>query len=204
MKALALLSGGFDSPVAVWKMQQQGVEVIGIHFSYEPITDSAPEEKVRAACKVLDIKKLIVIRAGKCFADLASKCEHRLYYVLGKRLMVRWAEVIAKREGCACLITGENLAQVGSQTLPNLMVIDAATSLQIIRPLLCYDKREILDLARKIGTYELSKGPEVCDCLGPVHPATTSRLDQVEEEEKKIDWAGLWAIKEEKVWEEGL
>ncbi len=204
MKALALVSGGFDSPVAVWKMQQQGVEVIGIHFSYEPITDNAPEMKVRAACRILGIKKLIVMRAGTCFADLASQCDHRLYYVLGKRLMMRWAEVIAKREGCDCLITGENLAQVGSQTLQNLMVIDAAASLQVIRPLLCYDKVEIIDLAKKIGTYEISKGPEVCDCLGPVHPATSSRLEQVEEEEKKIDWNVLWAKAEERVWQEGL
>lgn len=186
MKALVLLSGGFDSPVAAHLMQQKGVEMVGLHFSYEPITDDGPEKKVRAVCNVLGIKRLIVIKAGHAFADVASKCEHRLYYILSKRLMLRIAEQVARECDCVCIVTGENLAQVGSQTLPNLRTIDGAIGLHVMRPLLCWDKVEILEYARKIGTYEISKGPEVCDCLGPVHPATTSTLVQAEREEAKL------------------
>ncbi len=187
MKALVLLSGGFDSAVAAEMMQQKGIELVGLHFSYEPVTDDSPELKVRAACKQLGIKELMVVKAGHAFAEIASKCQHRLYYVLSKRFMLQVAEHVAKEKECSFLITGDNLAQVGSQTLPNLCAIDQATTLQVVRPLLGFDKREILDRARAIKTYELSKGPEVCDCLGPKYPATSSSVEQAMLEEEKIN-----------------
>lgn len=186
MKGLLLISGGFDSPVAGYLMQQKEVEVLAIHFSYEPFTDNNPELKSKAAVEKLNFKKLIVVNISKEIQEIASKCNHRLYYVLTKRLMLRKAEEIAKKENCDFLITGEALGQVGSQTLKNMESITNAVKILVIRPVLTYDKEEILKIAREIDTYELSKGPEVCDCLGPKHPATKSNLEEVRSEESKL------------------
>ena len=100
--------------------------------------------------------------------------------------MLKIAEKLAKKEKCKFLITGENLGQVASQTLSNMTNTTKAVKLPILRPLLCYDKSEIIILAKKIDTYETSKGPEICCLLGPKHPATKSSLREIEHEEKKI------------------
>ncbi len=186
MKGLLLISGGFDSPVAGYLMQQKGVEIIAVHFSYEPLTDNSPEIKSRKVSEILGFKKVIVVNISKECEQIAKVCNHRLYFVLTKRLMLKKAEEIAKKEGCNFLITGENLAQVSSQTLSNLRSITEAVKMQVLRPLLTYDKTEIINLAIKIGTYEISKGPEVCDILGPKHPATRSDLEEVKREEQKL------------------
>jgi len=186
MKGLLLISGGFDSPVAGYLMQQKGVEVIAVHFSYEPFTDNTPELKSKAAADILGFKKFITVNIGKEIQEIASKCSHRLYFILTKRLMLKKAEEIANKEGCSFLITGENLGQVSSQVLSNLKSITDSVKIQVLRPLLTYEKVEILALARKINTYEVSKGPEVCDCLGPKNPATRSTLEEVNIEECKL------------------
>lgn len=186
MKGLLLISGGFDSPVAGYLMQQKGLEIIAVHFSYEPFTDDAPELKSRKAAEILGFKKFITINIAKDCESIAKNCNHRLYFVLTKRLMLRKAEEIARQEGCDFLITGENLAQVSSQTLSNLKSITDSVKMQVLRPLLTYEKTEILALATKIGTYEISKGPEVCDVLGPTHPATKSDLEEIKQEEEKL------------------
>ncbi len=191
MKALLLLSGGFDSPVAAHLIQQQNVEVIAIHFSYEPFTDDAPEQKSRKLAKKLGIKKLYIIKGGEAFAEIARQTNPRFYYILAKRFMLKYASEYADQEQCQWLITGDNLAQVASQTLTNLTVIDQAATKEVLRPVLCYDKNEIIDLAREIGTYEASEGPEVCDCLGPKNPATSSSLDKIQEEEAKLSFSTL-------------
>jgi thiamine biosynthesis protein ThiI len=110
-----------------------------------------------------------------------------LYFVLSKRLMVRIAEAIARREGCGYLLTGESLGQVSSQTLPNLRAIDAASTIIVLRPLIGFDKDETVRIAREIGTFEISEGPEICDLLGPAHPATRASLEQVLAEEARLD-----------------
>lgn len=186
MKALLLISGGFDSPVAGYLMQQKGAEIIAVHFSYEPFTDNGPEIKSKRACDMLGFEKFIVVNISKECEQIAKNCNHKLYFVLTKRLMLRKAEEIAKKESCDFLITGENLAQVSSQTLSNLRSITDAVKIQVIRPLLTYDKEEIIKIARDIGTYEISIGPEVCDVLGPKHPATRSKLEEVKLEEEKL------------------
>src|SRR3989344_5260168 len=109
MKALLLISGGFDSPVAGYLMQQKGLEIIAVHFSYEPLTDNGPEIKSRKAAEVLGFKKFIVVNIAKECEQIAKNCDHRLYFVLTKRLMLKKAEEIAKKENCKFLITGENL-----------------------------------------------------------------------------------------------
>ncbi len=186
-RGLLLLSGGFDSPVAGWMMQKKGFEVFAVHFSSKLITDIESEKKSRKLADFLGIKKLFVIDISKELIKISKTCEHRYYFVLMKRMMYRIAEKIAKREKCKFLITGENLAQVSSQTLQNLSVIDKATKLEVLRPLLGFDKQEIMDLAKKIGTYETSCGPEHCDALGPAHPATRAREDDILREEAKLD-----------------
>ncbi len=187
MKAMLLISGGFDSPVAGYLIKEKNVEIIPIHFSYEPFTDNGPEIKAMTASKILGFKKPIVINISKECGKIAKECKHKLYFILTKRLMMKLAEKEAKKLKCDFLITGENLSQVSSQTLMNLNAITKAVKIQILRPLLTYDKEEIIKIARKIGTYEVSIGPEVCDVLGPKHPATTCNLEEIENEEIKLE-----------------
>lgn len=186
-KALLLISGGFDSPVAGWKMMQMGMEIVALHFSVEPFSDNSPELKSKKLAQKLGINRFITIKNGMQQAELTKKCNHKFYYILQRRLFLRIAERIAETKGCRYLITGDNLGQVGSQTLKNLEVITKAVKMQILRPLLTNDKVETIELAKKIDTYELSIGPEICSVLGPKHPATRSTIEKIEEEEKKVD-----------------
>jgi len=191
---LLLLSGGFDSPVAGHLMRTvQGMEVAAIHFSLEPVTDDASVRKAGQLAAHLGLRRLYVVRAGDAFKALVKNCRHKLYFVLSKRLMMRVASELARREGYRVLITGESLGQVSSQTLPNLAVIDRAATVPVLRPLVAFDKQEIIDRAKAIGTYEISVGPELCDVLGPPHPATAARLDDVATEEANVDLGGLVA-----------
>jgi len=186
-RALLLLSGGIDSPVAGHLMAERGLRLDAVHFSLEPITDDAATVKSRKLAQVVGLGRLYVAIVGPAFADIAARCNRRLYFVLTKRMMVRCAEALARREGHRFLVTGENLGQVSSQTLANLAVIDAAATIPVLRPLIGFDKREIIDLAKRIGTYAISEGPEICDLLGPPHPATHARIAVVEGEEAKLD-----------------
>lgn len=186
-KGVLLLSGGFDSPVAGHLMVRQGLELVAAHFSLEPITDDAAAVKTRTLCGILGIESLYVVQVGEAFAEVAYAANRRFYFLLTKRLMVRLADAIADREGAEVLVTGENLGQVSSQTLASLRAIDAVARRPVLRPLIGFDKQEIVDRAKIIGTYEVSKGPEICDLLGPPRPSTHARLDQVVEEEAKLD-----------------
>lgn len=186
-KALLLLSGGIDSPVAGWLMKRKGVEVTVIHFSAEPITDSEPEEKSRKLADKLGFKPFLVVNIGKMLKDISENCEKKYYFVISKRVMLKIAETVAKKKGCNYLITGENLGQVSSQTIQNLAVIDQAVEMPVLRPLIAMDKQEIIDLAKEIGSYTISEGRELCDMLGPEHPSTRARIEDVLREEKKVD-----------------
>src|SRR5881398_4070542 len=186
-KGVLLLSGGFDSPVAGDLMARRGLGLVAAHFSLEPITDDAAAIKARTLCGVLGIPSLHTIRVGEAFAEVAHAANRRFYFVLTKRLMVRLADAIADREAADVLVTGENLGQVSSQTLASLRAIDAIARRPVLRPLIGFDKQEIVDRAKEIGTYEVSKGPEICDLLGPPRPSTHARLDQILGEEAKLD-----------------
>lgn len=190
-KGLLLLSGGFDSPVAGRLMQKQGLAVDAIHFSLEPVTDGMAEQKCLDLVRVLSIEKLYAAKVGEELAKIAAKCTRRYYFVLSKRFMLRVAERVARRDGYGYLITGENLGQVSSQTLQNLTVIDSAARLTVLRPLLGFDKNEIINAAKEGGTYEISKGPEICDALGPDTPSTAALLPDILEEEAKLDLEAL-------------
>jgi len=189
-KAICLISGGYDSPVASSIIKER-FEPIALHFSIQPFTDSKPELKTKNICKLLGIKKIYVISAGKLFAEIVNKCNHRYYYVLSKRLMLRIAEKIARKERCSFIVTGESLGQVSSQTLDNLTLIDKAAKLTVLRPLLAYDKNEIISMSKDLCLYEISTGPEVCDRLGPKNPKTRCNEKSIKEEERKLSIPNL-------------
>ncbi len=189
-KAIALLSGGIDSPVAIHLLQDR-VEIIAAHCHQMPLTDKKEVDKVRELVKVLGVKKTYLIPFALVLKHIVEKCPHRNYYIISKILMFHAACLIAEQEQARFLITGENLAQVSSQTLSNLTTITKNVPVEILRPVLTYNKQEIIDLARKIGTYEISKGPEICSLLGPPNPATKSDPTKIAEELQNIDFSLL-------------
>ena len=186
MRALLLLSGGFDSAIA-YKLMEDKLDITAIHFDSSRLTGDSALQKVKILKKKFKIKKLIVVPFDKIQIEVSKKCQHDLFYVITRSIMYKIAEKIAKKEKCNYLLTGENLAQVSSQTLSNMATITDAVDIEILRPLLCNDKVETINLAREIGTYEICSGPELCSFLGPKHPATKSDLNVVKEEELKLD-----------------
>ena len=187
MKAVLLLSGGFDSPVAGRMLQRQGVELEALHGSFEPVTDDASVRKARELARQLGLKRLWVAKIGESLGRIPHDREaHRFYFLLQKRLLYRLADALADQVGADAIATGENLGQVSSQTLPNLVALEPAARRPILRPLLGLDKVDILRLARDWGTYDTSVGPELCDLLGPDKPATQSRAGPVADAERRI------------------
>jgi tRNA uracil 4-sulfurtransferase len=185
-KAVALLSGGIDSPVAISLMKNR-LDIIAVHFHQEELTGPEEQEKVKELSKILEVKKTYLIPFVPVLKEITEKCLHKNYFILQKILMFQTAEKIASSEGAKYLITGENLAQVSSQTLSNLATITKHLDIEIFRPVLTFDKQEIIDKAKKMGTYETSSGPEICNLLGPKHPATKSNADEISKELEKID-----------------
>jgi thiamine biosynthesis protein ThiI len=190
-RGVLLLSGGIDSPVAAKLLQAEGARLDAVHVSLAPYTDDTPEAKCRALARQLGIEQLAVVRGGEANAALA-RADHKRYFVLSKRFMLRCAERLGD-PGAAFLATGENLGQVSSQTLHNLAAIDAAVRLPVLRPLLALDKVEIVEMARGFGTLPTSEGPEMCDVLGPRHPATRASAEDAARAEAGLDYEALLA-----------
>lgn len=184
-RALLLLSGGIDSPVAGILAKRAGLEISSIHFSSEPLI--GPDTRIRCE-KLAEFMgmPLHTENISKNLERLANSGKYSLYFVLQKRLLLRRAGEFAKNNGMSALITGDSIGQVSSQTLTNLSVVDSATDLPVIRPLISMDKEETISLARKFGTLELSRGPEACCILGPKHPATGARLADVLSSEREL------------------
>ena len=185
-KAVGLLSGGIDSAVAIHMMQDR-LDIIAVTFHQEPLSGGEEVKKVKQLAKLLDLKKLYLVPFVDVLKELVSKCKHKDYFILGKILMFKTAELIAEKESAQFLITGENLAQVSSQTLSNLTTITKNIKLEIFRPVLTFDKQEIIDKAKAISTYDISKGPELCCLLGPKHPSTKSDVDEIKKELDQLD-----------------
>ena len=183
-KALLLLSGGFDSPVA-GKLLENKFQLSAIHFSQTPFTDNSAEEKAKKICKLLGIPKLIIIDAGETLHEIAKSTYPEFYFVLMKRYFMQVSEIIAEKEKCEYLITGESIGQVSSQTASNLMNINLSTKIEILRPLFFYTKQEIIDKSKEFGFHEISKGPETCDALAHGKVKTKSKISDIMREEKK-------------------
>ena len=192
-KAMVLMSGGFDSPIAAWFLMKRGVSVHFAHFHSMPYTSKASVEKVSNLIKALEKYCSSKIMYSVPFADVQKeimmKTPGPLRVILYRRFMIRIAEALAKKEKCLALITGDSVGQVASQTLENILSVNEAATLPIFRPLIGMDKEEIMQIARKIGTYDISKLPhdDCCTRLMPKNPETRAKLKDVLEAEKNLD-----------------
>jgi thiamine biosynthesis protein ThiI len=192
-RALVLLSGGIDSPVAAYRMMKRGLRCEFVHFSGQPLT--GPESAYKAYALVGRLNRfqgrsrLFVVPFGVAQRLLASSGAGRLQVLAQRRLMVRVADALARRERCEALVTGDSLGQVASQTLRNLEVVEGASTLPLLRPLLDRDKSEIIAEAERIGTFETSILPDedCCTLLAPRRAVTWTDPEPLIELERRVD-----------------
>ena len=192
-RALVLMSGGIDSPVAAYRMMRRGLRVDYLHFSGMPFT--GPESIYKAYALVRELDKfqggsrLFVVPFGKAQQQIKSSGADRLAVIAQRRLMLRTGEVVARRLRGAALITGDALGQVSSQTLTNITALDDAVELPILRPLVGMDKSEIMDQARRIRTLSISELPDedCCTMLAPRRAETKAKIDDLRRIEKRLD-----------------
>jgi thiamine biosynthesis protein ThiI len=198
-RAVSLISGGIDSPAASYRMLKRGLALVYAHFHSAPFTSAASQHKVRDLVAHLAVYQgavgLYQIPFGEIQQTLVREAPAEPRIVLYRRIMIRVAEAIAQREGALALVTGDSLGQVSSQTLANLDTIGRPATLPVLRPLIGLDKVEIIDLAEKIGTYEISIEPDedCCSYLMPRRPATWTRPDSIDAIERGLDVKGLVA-----------
>ena len=191
-RVVGLISGGIDSPVAAYRLMQRGCRIIFVHFHSVPYQDRTSQEKVRQLVQRLTrhqfTSRLYLVPFGEIQRQIVATVARPLRVVLYRRMMLRIAATIARNDKAKALVTGESLGQVASQTLDNMAVIQQATGLPILRPLVGMDKQEIIDQARRIGTFEISSIPDqdCCQLFVPAHPATKARFTAVEEDEAKL------------------
>lgn len=192
-KVMVLLSGGIDSPVAAFQLASRGCLPVYVHFHSAPYTSRASIEKAIEIIRHLEIyhynSRLYLVPLAEIQKEIVAKCPEPLRIILYRRFMVRLADKIARAEKALALVTGESVAQVSSQTLANLRTIESVTMTPILRPLIGSDKQEIMNRARKIGTYDISIQPDqdCCSFLMPRKPATHTRVWELEEAEKELD-----------------
>src|SRR5919106_4345235 len=192
-RLVSLISGGIDSPVAAYRMMQRGCRLIFVHFHSAPYLDKTSQEKVRQLVTYLTrhqfASRLYLVPFGEIQRQIVATVNRSLRVILYRRMMIRIAEGIARREKAKALVTGESLGQVASQTLENLSAVEAAATVPILRPLVGMDKQEIIDQARRIGTFDISSisDQDCCQLFVPKHPATKARFAEVEQDEAKFD-----------------
>ena len=196
-RALVLMSGGIDSPVAAYRMMRRGLRCDFLHFSGMPLTGPESVYKAYGLMHQLDRfqcdSRMYVVAFGKTQQRLASSGASRLQIVAQRRLMLKTGEVLARRLGADALVTGDSLGQVSSQTLANLTALDDAVSLPVLRPLIGYDKIEIIGEARRIRTLALSELPDqdCCTLLTPRQVETRARIDDLRRIEARLDAGDL-------------
>ncbi|AOZ94583.1 tRNA uracil 4-sulfurtransferase ThiI [Paenibacillus crassostreae] len=191
-KAMLLLSGGIDSPVAAWSSMRKGLTIECVHFYSYPFTSQLAKDKVEDLARVLSGYageiKLHFVPFTETQTSFTGMGQDKLIITLMRRAMLRIATTLAEREGALAIVTGDSLGQVASQTLPSLNVVGRATDLPILRPLIMMDKNEIIQISRDIGTYELSIQPyeDCCTLFVADSPATNPNLRIVERLEQSI------------------
>ena len=196
-KGRLLLSGGIDSPVAGYMTAKRGMKVDCIHFHSYPYTNEQAQEKVKELAKLLSTytqgTRLNVVSVTRIQEEIHEKCAPELMVTLLRRFMYRIAGRYAEKIGAQCLITGESLGQVASQTIEGIASSNAVVSLPVLRPLIGFDKNEIIERSVKMGAYETSILPfeDCCTVFLPDFPAIRPKLSYIEEEEKKLDVEGL-------------
>lgn len=203
-KAVVLISGGFDSPVAAWQILKRGVQLRYVHFHSTPYTSKASIEKVTDL--VAQLKKfgsstrMYMVPFADVQKEIMMKTPEKFRVILYRRMMMKISEALAKKEKCLALVTGDSIGQVASQTLENILAVSEAASLPIFRPLIGLDKEEIMLTAKQIGTYDISILPhdDCCTRLMPKKPETRANLSEVLEAEKSLNIPELIAMALEK------
>ena len=194
-KCLMLLSGGIDSPVATYMMMKRGVNVEAIHFASPPYTSKEALSKVTDLLKKLSVIKgaaikLHIVPFTPLQEAIYDNCDESYCITIMRRMMYRIAEIIANCNNCKCLATGESIGQVASQTLDSIKVINETIKMPVIRPLACMDKTDIIEISKKIDTYETSILPYIdcCTIFTPKNPVTHPKSQKCEEWESKFDY----------------
>jgi thiamine biosynthesis protein ThiI len=192
-RALVLLSGGLDSPVAAYRMMKRGLRCDFVHFSGRPFTGPESVYKAYALAGRLDRfqgdSRLFVVSFGTAQRRLATAGAGRLQVLSQRRLMVKVASALGRREGAEALVTGDSLGQVASQTLPNLAVVEEAAELPLLRPLIDRDKQEIVEIAKQLGTYDISILPDedCCQLFSSNLAVTRGQPDDLRQIERTAD-----------------
>ncbi len=192
-KGLLMLSGGIDSPVSGYLALKRGVRIEGIYFESPPHTSDAAKNKVKSLCKILSnyssYIKLHVINFTNIQETIYKNIPHEYLITIMRRMMYRISEKVAKKNNCKVIINGESIGQVASQTLNSMVAINSVTNMPVIRPVACLDKLEIIDIAKKIGTYETSILPfeDCCTIFVPEHPVINPTELKCLEYENLID-----------------
>ena len=196
-KAMSLLSGGIDSPVATWMVAKRGMDIECIHFHTYPFTSERSREKVLDlartlsrycgpikvhCCNILEIEK-----------EITEKLNREETTIHSRRFMMMITQRLAEQRHCQAIVTGESIGQVASQTIYGLTCTNAVCSLPVFRPLIAMDKSDIIDIAQEIGTYDISIVPEedCCSVFAPKKPITKPKLDRIEKSEEKLDIEAL-------------
>ena len=193
-KVTMLLSGGIDSPVAAYSLMRRGIKVECLHFAAPPYTSEAVIDKLKDLLKALNLYqndiKLEIVPFTELQLDIYKYVPEPYCITIMRRMMLRIAEGVARKNGCLAIATGESIGQVASQTLASVQTINAVTSFPILRPLCCSDKLQIISTAEKIGTFDISIRPyeDCCTIFKPKKPKTKPRIDECEEYEAKWDW----------------
>lgn len=192
-KVVVLLSGGIDSPVAAWKMIKRGCTSVFVHFHSFPYTNKESQEKakqiVQLLCHYALQAKIYLVPFAEVQRHIMVDTPLDTRVILYRRYMLRLAEQIARREKARVLVTGDSVGQVASQTIENIDVISRAVSMPTLRPLIGDDKIEIIEIARQIGTYEISIQPDqdCCSLFVPKHPETKANLAEIEKSEAQLN-----------------
>ena len=191
--ASILISGGIDSPVAAWTMAKRGLRLNAIHFASPPYTSPRAEQKVRTllskVARYSGVINLAVVPFTEIQDQIANNCPEDYFTLIMRRMMMRISERIARDKGSLALITGESLGQVASQTLPALVTTDYVCNMPVLRPLIGMDKEEIVEISRKIDTFETSILPyeDCCTVFTPKHPKTRPTIAECEKAEQGLD-----------------
>jgi thiamine biosynthesis protein ThiI len=194
-RAVFLVSGGIDSPVAAWLLIRKGVEPVFAYFDNYPLCDQAAEgitiDTIRRVCEQTKTQnaRLYTVSHSADLQEILSKCPTKFACILSRRIMFRVAERIAIREGCGAIVTGDAIGQKASQTLQNIAAADSVLSkVRVLRPLVGMNKPQIVKYAREIGTYEISIRPGVASCGVPTdNPSTAARRNRLAEIEAALD-----------------
>ena len=196
-KAICLLSGGIDSPVASYKIAKRGATIFGVHFYSYPYTSERAKQKVVDLAKILSQYcgkfKLILVSFTKAQEEIHKNCNSKFMITIMRRIMMRIAESLAQKFKCKAIVTGESLGQVASQTMEGIMSSNAVVKMPVYRPLIGDDKNDIIAVSKNIGTFETSILPyeDCCTVFLPRNPIIKPKLEDVEAEEAKLNIESL-------------